>query len=105
MNTSYDEFLTIIQQDDRYSSLDGGNLKLTFNALLEKAEMKEKEKNKEETRKQKKLENSFKSMLRELGVTHLDDWEKVKAKIEDNPTFDCVTNESDKIRIFKVYVR
>lgn len=103
MNTSYEEFLTIIQQDDRCTSLDAGNLKLTFNALLEKAEMKEKEKNKEETRKQKKLENSYKSLLREYGITHLDDWENVKAKIEDNPAFDCISNETDKIRIFKVY--
>jgi pre-mRNA-processing factor 40 len=46
-------------EDKRSSTLDAGNVKLTYNALLEKAELKEKERVKEENRKLKKMENNF----------------------------------------------
>jgi len=39
--------------------LDAGNVKLTYNALLEKAEIKEKERIKDDQRKLKKMESGF----------------------------------------------
>ena len=42
-DTTFEEFATVVCEDKRSASLDAGNVKLTYNALLEKAEVKEKE--------------------------------------------------------------
>ena len=54
--TSFEQFATIVCEDKRSSTLDAGNVKLTYNSLLEKAESKEKERQKEESKKLKKIE-------------------------------------------------
>ena len=54
--TKFEEFATIVCEDKRSTTLDAGNVKLTFNALLEKAESREKERQKEESKKLKKIE-------------------------------------------------
>ena len=54
--TSFEQFATIVCEDKRSSTLDAGNVKLTYNSLLEKAESKEKERQKEESKKLKKVE-------------------------------------------------
>ena len=46
-------------EDKRSATLDAGNVKLTYNALLEKAEAKDKERQKEENKKMRKMENAF----------------------------------------------
>ena len=43
----------------RSASLDAGNVKLTYNALLEKAETREKERLKEEAKKMRKVEHEL----------------------------------------------
>merc|ERR1712018_449526 len=35
--TTYDEFMGMLRPDRRFSGLDAGNIKLTFNSLIEKA--------------------------------------------------------------------
>merc|ERR1711988_1403005 len=57
-NTSFDEFMNMLRPDKRFSGLDAGNIKLTFNSLIEKAEARERERIKEEARKQKRLETN-----------------------------------------------
>merc|ERR1719342_1490063 len=42
-STSFEEFATIVCEDKRSATLDAGNVKLTYNSLLEKAESREKE--------------------------------------------------------------
>ncbi|UYV61633.1 PRPF40A [Cordylochernes scorpioides] len=64
VNTTFEEFATVVSEDHRSSTLDAGNVKLTYNSLLEKAEAREKERLKEETRKQRKLESNFRNMLK-----------------------------------------
>ena len=54
--TSFEQFATIVCEDKRSSTLDAGNVKLTYNSLLEKAESREKERQKEESKKLKKVE-------------------------------------------------
>ena len=54
--TSFEQFATIVCEDKRSSTLDAGNVKLTYNSLLERAESKEKERQKEESKKLKKIE-------------------------------------------------
>ncbi|XP_023216919.1 pre-mRNA-processing factor 40 homolog A-like [Centruroides sculpturatus] len=51
IKTTFEEFATVVSEDKRSGTLDGGNVKLTFNSLLEKAEAREKERLKEEARK------------------------------------------------------
>ena len=58
-STTFENFATVVCEDKRSASLDAGNVKLTYNALLEKAESREKERLKEEARKLKKLETNF----------------------------------------------
>lgn len=36
INTTFEEFATLVCEDKRSQALDGGNVKLTYNALLEK---------------------------------------------------------------------
>ena len=54
--TSFETFAGIVCEDKRSSTLDAGNVKLTYNSLLEKAESREKERQKEESKKLKKIE-------------------------------------------------
>ena len=58
-NTSFEDFANLVCDDNRSATLDAGNVKLTYNSLLEKAESKEKERVKEENRKLRKLETNF----------------------------------------------
>ena len=47
----------------RSASLDAGNVKLTYNALLDKAESRDKERIKEENKKLRKLEGELRSVV------------------------------------------
>ena len=58
-NTTFEDFANLVCDDNRSATLDAGNVKLTYNSLLEKAESKEKERVKEENRKLRKLETNF----------------------------------------------
>ena len=51
-----------------------------FGQLIEKAEAREKERLKEESKKQKRIENSFKNMLKQSAppLDVKDDWDEVK---------------------------
>lgn len=104
-NTTYEEFATIISMDKRSMSLDAGNVKLTFNSLLEKAEAREKERQKEETRKQRRLENAFKSMLKNAipPVDSSVQWDEVRTRLDNEAAFESITLESERVRLFKEY--
>ncbi|KAL5006562.1 hypothetical protein ScPMuIL_015368 [Solemya velum] len=105
VNTSYEEFATVISTDKRAVNLDSGNIKLTYNSLIEKAEAREKERLKEEARKLKKIENLFKMMLKQaeppLELEHK--WEDIRSRFEKDPVFEMITLESERIRLFKEF--
>lgn len=81
VNTAFEDFAHVISFDKRAAALDAGNIKLTFNSLLEKAEAREREREKEEARRMRRREAAFRSMLRqavpalELGTA----WEEVRS--------------------------
>ncbi|XP_053612309.1 pre-mRNA-processing factor 40 homolog A [Plodia interpunctella] len=101
-DTSFEEFATVVCEDSKSASLDAGNVKLTYNSLLEKAETKNKEKMKEESKAQKKLESSFKWALSDANIDHQLPWAEVKGQLDlDAPEFQAVPNEEDRIRIYK----
>ncbi len=68
-STTFEAFATVVCEDKRSATLDAGNVKLTYNSLLEKAESKEKERVKEEARKMKKLEAGLRLVLSDFPIT------------------------------------
>ncbi|XP_017279882.1 pre-mRNA-processing factor 40 homolog A isoform X3 [Kryptolebias marmoratus] len=106
VNTSFDDFGSVISSDKRATTLDAGNIKLAFNSLLEKAEAREREREKEEARKMKRKEAAFKNMLKqatpplEPEVT----WEEIRDRFLKEPAFEDVTLESERKRIFKDFM-
>ncbi|XP_014204718.1 pre-mRNA-processing factor 40 homolog A [Copidosoma floridanum] len=103
VNTTFEEFATVVCEDRKSATLDAGNVKLTYNLLLEKAEAREKERVKEETRKFKKLETAFKNLLKSIEVNYQHSWDEIRSKIEEESDFQAVTLESERVRIFKEY--
>merc|ERR1712025_1495415 len=77
-DTSFEEFATIVCEDKRSSSLDAGNVKLTYNSLLEKAEFKEKERQKEESKRLKKIELELRELFMDYKSDEKTSWESVK---------------------------
>ncbi|KAG5682417.1 hypothetical protein PVAND_011770 [Polypedilum vanderplanki] len=92
-NTTFEQFATIVCDDQRSSSLDPGNVKLTYNSLLEKATIAEKEKQKEENRRIRKMENEIKNYWLNAGLTSTDNFEKAKATIIDKIDYETYDAE------------
>ncbi|CAN8020805.1 unnamed protein product [Ixodes persulcatus] len=105
VNTQYDDFVTVISEDKRSATLDAGNVKLTYNSLLEKASAREKERLKEEARKQRRLETSFRNMLKNAmpSIDTDSTWDQVRKQFEKESAFVNLSLESERIRIFKEY--
>jgi pre-mRNA-processing factor 40 len=74
---------------------------------MEKAEMKEKDRLKEEARKQKRLESNFKQLLKTKldSLTEQSKWEDVKGQIENDNDYLALSSEADRIRLFEEYHR
>lgn len=104
VTTTYDDFSAAIMSDKRASNLDTGNIKLTYNSLIEKAEAREKERLKEEARKLKKMETNFKNVLSKIGVEMDTKFEEAKAKLERDQAWEAITLESERIRLFKEHI-
>ncbi|XP_075055774.1 pre-mRNA-processing factor 40 homolog B isoform X4 [Mixophyes fleayi] len=106
VNTTFEDFAHIISFDKRAATLDAGNIKLTFNSLLEKAEARERERGKEEARKFRRKEAAFKSMLKQAAPPlELDcSWEDVRERFVGDGAFDQITVESERIRLFKEFL-
>merc|ERR1712043_130377 len=101
---TFEDFATIVCEDKGSASLDAGNVKLTYNALLEKAESREKERQKEEARKLKKLETNFRLLLSDMFGEKMDStmqWEEVRPKLEGESAFEAIQHEHEKVRMFK----
>lgn len=78
-------------EDKRSASLDAGNVKLTYNALQEKAESKDKEKAKEETKRLRKLEGELRAVFTELGVEEEANWVEVRGRVAEREAYMAVT--------------
>ncbi|KFP38581.1 Pre-mRNA-processing factor 40 A, partial [Chlamydotis macqueenii] len=106
VNTSFEDFVTVISSTKRATTLDAGNIKLAFNSLLEKAEAREREREKEEARKMKRKESAFKSMLKQATPPiELDAvWEDIRDRFVKESAFEDITLESERKRIFKDFM-
>lgn len=103
ITTTFEEFATVVCEDRKSATLDAGNVKLTYNLLLEKAESREKERIKEETKKFKKLEAGLKNLFKNIEVDYQITWDDVRSKIEEEPDFQAIKLESERVRIFREY--
>jgi len=103
VSTTFEQFATIVCEDKRSGTLDAGNVKLTYNSLLEKAEARQKEKQKEESRRLKKLESAFFSMLKGSDLSVGAAWEEARPQLEAEPAFNAVELESERLRMFQDY--
>ncbi|XP_046291462.1 pre-mRNA-processing factor 40 homolog B isoform X13 [Marmota monax] len=107
VKTAFEDFAHVISFDKRAAALDAGNIKLTFNSLLEKAEAREREREKEEARRMRRREAAFRSMLRqavpalELGTA----WEEVRERFVCDSAFEQITLESERIRLFREFLQ
>ncbi|CAL8321595.1 unnamed protein product [Merluccius merluccius] len=106
VNTTFEDFGSVISSDKRATTLDAGNIKLAFNSLLEKAEAREREREKEEARKMKRKEAAFKSMLKQATPPLEPEatWETVRDRFLKESVFEDVTLESERKRIFKDFM-
>ncbi|XP_061470839.1 pre-mRNA-processing factor 40 homolog B isoform X2 [Rhineura floridana] len=107
VNTTFEDFAHVISFDKRAATLDAGNIKLTFNSLLEKAEAREREREKEETRKMRRKEAAFKSMLRQAAppLEPSTAWDEVRERFVNNTAFEQITLESERIRLFREFLQ
>ncbi|CAI5765166.1 pre-mRNA-processing factor 40 homolog B isoform X1 [Podarcis lilfordi] len=107
INTTFEDFAHVISFDKRAATLDAGNIKLTFNSLLEKAEAREREREKEETRKMRRKEAAFKNMLRQAAPPLEPNiaWDEVRERFVNNIAFEQITLESERIRLFREFLQ
>lgn len=73
---------------------------------MEKAEAREKERIKDEQRRQKKLEDAFKKMLKPHGDnwTQETKWDDVRQQFEEESAFKAIALEADRLRLFQELV-
>ncbi|KAI0984078.1 hypothetical protein GJ496_004711 [Pomphorhynchus laevis] len=82
INTSFEKFAEVVSGDKRAACLDAGNIKLTFTGLMDKAEVREKERLKEEAKKKRKYEAAYRKSLSHSNI-HIDSkWQDVRDTIK-----------------------
>ena len=69
---------------------------------MEKAEAREKERMKDEQRRQKKMEDAFKKLLKPHGGDWTTDtkWETVRGQFENESAFNAIPLEAERARLF-----
>jgi pre-mRNA-processing factor 40 len=103
-STTFEKFATVVCEDQRSASLDAGNVKLTYNSLIEKAELLEKERLKEESRRLRKLENEVKNHWLDAGLSASDTYEKAKASVVDKIDFETYDKEIQIEDLWKQFI-
>lgn len=104
-STTFEEFATIVCEDKRSATLDAGNVKLTYNSLLEKAEVIEKERLKEESKRIRKLENELKQVWLDAGLTATTTWEMAKKLVEDTDAFLAYEKQGNVEKVWEDFVK
>ncbi|RWS25820.1 pre-mRNA-processing factor 40 A-like protein [Leptotrombidium deliense] len=106
-STTYEDFATVLSEDDRSATLDAGNVKMVYERLLDRALEKEREKLKEENRQRRKLELAFMTILSkcEPPLDENSHWDEVRKSIIDDEAFQAIPTETERIQIFKNYIQ
>lgn len=104
-NTTFEEFATVVCEDKRSASLDAGNVKLTYNSMLEKAEAIHKEKMKEESKRLRKLVNEIKQIWLDANISSEHDWETAKELVAGTDAYAAYAKDGSVEQLFEEYIR
>lgn len=105
--TTYVDFATVLSEDTRSATLDGGNVKIIYEKLIEKEKEKERERIKEETKVKRKLETAFLAVLAKLDppIDENAEWESVRPLICNEEAFTAIGSEAERLSLFKSCIR
>lgn len=103
--TTFETFATAVCEDKRSASLDAGNVKLTYNAMLEKAEAAHKEKVKEESKRLRKLENEMKQIWLDAGLTSESTWDEAKKLVDGTDVYGTYEKEANVEKVWDDFVK
>ena len=105
--TSFEEFYNELSKDTRALSLDQGNIKLSFQSLVVKAEARDKERVKNEEKKNKKKEAAFRQMLEGYlsSLTGASTWDEMREQLSKESEFEKIQEEAQRKRLFTEYVK
>ncbi|PIO62355.1 FF domain protein [Teladorsagia circumcincta] len=97
VDTTFEEFSKWVTSAEKGLVVDYGNMKLCYNSLVEKAESKEREAEREEARKKRRQESEFRHLLRALqpAIDANSEWATVRGKIEKEKAFLVKESDSD----------
>ncbi|GMS88194.1 hypothetical protein PENTCL1PPCAC_10369, partial [Pristionchus entomophagus] len=107
VETTFDQLVQWVHDDDKGKKVDMGNLKLCYNSFIEKAESKEKEKEREDARKKRRIESEFRNLLRTIQppIEEGTEFSVVRAKIEKESSFKVIGSEEERESIFKEFAK
>lgn len=105
-NTTFERFATVVCEDRKSATLDAGNVKLTYNSLLEKAETKERERQKDEAKRRRRVEQAFRTALTEARVDHRLQWSEARQLLDhESHDWRALTTEAERERAYREYQR
>ncbi|VDM62408.1 unnamed protein product [Angiostrongylus costaricensis] len=107
VDTTFEEFSKWVTSAEKGLVVDYGNMKLCYNSLVEKAESKEREAEREEARKKRRQESEFRHLLRaqQPMVDANTEWTAVRGKIEKEKAFLVIDSEEIRLKYFEDYKR
>ncbi|ETN74819.1 FF domain protein, partial [Necator americanus] len=107
VDTTFEEFSKWVTSAEKGLLVDHGNMKLCYNSLVEKAESKEREAEREEARKKRRQESEFRHLLRaqQPVVDANTEWSAVRGKIEKEKAFLVIESEELRMKYFEEYKR
>lgn len=103
--TSFEEFATVVCEDKRSATLDAGNVKLTYNAMLEKAEAIQKERQREESKRIRKIENELKQIWLDAGLTSESTLDMAKKFVMNTEAYATYSKEGSVEKLFEEFIR
>ncbi|TKR77822.1 hypothetical protein L596_018729 [Steinernema carpocapsae] len=106
-DTTFDDLSKWVSADERGKSVDMGNMKLVYNSFVDKAIGKEKDIEREQERKKKRVETNFQAILKTLDppISPSSEWSDVKKQIENDEAFMAVEDEDLCLEFFNGYVK
>ncbi|XGW16790.1 hypothetical protein V3C99_001879 [Haemonchus contortus] len=107
VDTTFEEFSKWVTSAEKGLVVDHGNMKLCYNSLVEKAESKEREAEREEARKKRRQESEFRHLLRaqQPAIDANSEWATVRGKIEKEKAFLVIDSEELRTKYFEDYKR
>lgn len=101
--TEYKEFSEWVLSHPNGEKVDHGNMKLCYNSMIEKAESKAKDEEKESLRKKRRLESEFRNLLKAHNIDEESEWSVIKLKIEKEKAYLAMDNDEERESAFIHY--